>query len=66
MFDEYPEVLNVDEACEILRCGRNNMYALLTSDNEKNKLRAYRVHTAVANGRWCGVERPECGAPAAG
>lgn len=24
------------------------------------------VHTAVANGRWCGVERPECGAPAAG
>lgn len=42
MFDEYPEVLNVDEACEILRCGRNNMYALLTSDNEKNKLRAYR------------------------
>lgn len=42
MFDEYPEVLNVDEACEILRCGRNNLYALLTSDNEKNKLRAYR------------------------
>ena len=24
------------------------------------------MHTAVANGRWCGVERPECGAPAAG
>ena len=24
------------------------------------------LHTAVANGRWCGVERPECGAPAAG
>lgn len=42
MFDEYPEVLNVDEACEILRCGRNNLYALLTSDNEKNRLRAYR------------------------
>ena len=42
MFDEYPEVLNVDEACEILRYGRNNLYALLTSDNEKNRLRAYR------------------------
>lgn len=42
MFDEYPEVLNVDEACEILRCGRNNLYALLTSDNEKNRLWAYR------------------------
>ena len=24
------------------------------------------LHTAVSNGRWCGVERPECGAPAAG
>lgn len=42
MFEDYPEILNVDEVCEILRCGRNNLYALLTSDNEKNKLRAYR------------------------
>ncbi len=42
MFEEYPEILNVDEACEILRCGRNNLYALLTSDNEKTRLRAYR------------------------
>ena len=31
----------------------------------KKKLYLY-LHTAVANGRWCGVERPECGAPAAG
>lgn len=35
MFEDYPEILNVDEVCEILRCGRNNLYALLTSDNEK-------------------------------
>lgn len=42
MFEDYPEVLSVEEACEILRCGRNNLYALLTSDNEKNRLRAYR------------------------
>ena len=42
MFEDYPEILNVDAVCEILRCGRNNLYALLTSDNEKNKLRAYR------------------------
>ena len=42
MFDDYPEILNVEEACELLRCGRNNLYALLTSGNEKNRLRAYR------------------------
>ena len=42
MFEDYPDILNVDEVREILRCGRNNLYALLTSDNEKNKLRAYR------------------------
>ena len=42
MFEAYREILNLDEVCEILRCGRNNLYALLTSDNEKNKLRAYR------------------------
>lgn len=49
MFDEYPEVLNVDEACEILRIGRNNFYRLLKEDNGKgeNKLRAFR------NGRVC-------------
>lgn len=42
MFEEYPEVLSVDEACELLRCGRNNLYAILTAHNEKNRLRAYR------------------------
>ncbi len=42
MFEDYPEVLSVEEACEILRCGRNNLYAQLTTDNEKNRLRAYR------------------------
>ncbi len=26
----------------------------------------FEVYTAVINGRWCGAERPECGAPAVG
>lgn len=44
MFNDYPEVLNVDEACEILRIGRNNLYKLLKEDNGKgeNKLKAFR------------------------
>jgi len=44
MFEDYPEVLNVDEACELLRIGRNNLYKLLKADNGKgeNKLRAFK------------------------
>ena len=29
MFDEYPDVLTVEEACEALRVGYNALYALL-------------------------------------
>lgn len=42
MFEEYPEVLNVDEACELLRCGRNRLYKLINSENPKNQLKAYK------------------------
>ena len=44
MFEEYPDILNVDEACELLRIGRNNFYKLLKADNGKgeNKLRAFK------------------------
>lgn len=42
MFEDYPEVLNVDEACELLRIGRNNFYKLLKEDNSENKLRAFK------------------------
>lgn len=38
MFEEYPEVLSVDEACELLRIGRNNLYKLI----KENKLKSYR------------------------
>ena len=31
MFDEYPDVLTVEEACEALRVGYNALYALLGS-----------------------------------
>lgn len=41
MFEEYPDVLNVDEACELLRIGRNNFYKLLKEDNGK-KLHAFK------------------------
>lgn len=42
MFEEYPEVLNVDEACELLRCGRNCLYSLINSEDPKNRLKAYK------------------------
>lgn len=38
MFNDYPEVLSVEEACEILRMGRNSLYELLNG----NVLKAYR------------------------
>lgn len=38
MFDEYPEILTVEDACEALRVGYNAMYELLNS----GKLKAYR------------------------
>ena len=38
MFEEYPDVLTVEEACEALRIGENAMYELLGS----GKLKGYR------------------------
>lgn len=38
MFDEYPDILTVEEACEALRVGNNAMYELLNS----GKIRAYK------------------------
>lgn len=32
---DYPDILNMDEACEILRIGHNNMYKLLNSGELK-------------------------------
>lgn len=38
MYDTYPEVLSVNEACEILSIGRNNLYTLL----QTKQLKAFR------------------------
>ena len=38
IFNDYPDILTVDEVCEILRIGYNAIYANLNS----GKLRAYR------------------------
>lgn len=38
MFEQYPEILSVEEACEALRIGYNAMYELLSS----GKVKAYR------------------------
>lgn len=38
MFEEYPDVLTAEEACEALRVGYNAMYELLNS----GKLKGYR------------------------
>lgn len=38
MLEDYPDILTVDEACEVLRIGYNAIYELLSS----GKLKAYR------------------------
>ncbi len=38
MFEEYDDLLTVDEACELLKIGHNTIYALLNS----NKLKGFR------------------------
>ena len=47
MFEEYPDILTVEEACEALRVGQNAMYRLLSN----NKLKAYK------NGRTWRIPR---------
>lgn len=42
MLTEYPEVLTVEETCEILRIGKNRCYELL----KKEILNGYREGTA--------------------
>lgn len=38
MFEQYPDILTVEEACEALRMGYNAVYELLNS----GKLKAYK------------------------
>lgn len=38
MFEQYPDILTVEEACEALRVGYNAIYSLLSS----GKLRGYK------------------------
>lgn len=38
MFDQYPDILTVEEACEALRMGYNAVYDLLN----EGKLKAYK------------------------
>ena len=35
MFEQYPDILSVEEACEALRVGYNAMYELLNSGKVK-------------------------------
>lgn len=35
MFEQYPDILSVEEACEALRVGYNAMYELLNSSKVK-------------------------------
>lgn len=47
MFEDYPDILTVEEACEALRVGYNAMYDLLNT----GKLKAYK------NGRTWRIPR---------
>lgn len=38
MFEQYPDILSVEEACEALRVGYNAMYELLNN----GKIKAYK------------------------
>lgn len=38
MFEQYPDILSVEEACEALRVGYNAMYKLLNN----GKIKAYK------------------------
>ena len=38
MFEQYPDILTVEEVCEALRMGYNAVYALLN----ESKLKAYK------------------------
>ena len=38
MFDDYPDILTVEEACEVLRIGYNAIYGYLNS----GRLKGYR------------------------
>ena len=38
MFEQYPDILSVEEACEALRVGYNAMYELLNN----GKVKAYK------------------------
>ena len=38
MFEEYPDIVTVDEMCDMLRCGKNAAYQYLNS----GKIRAIR------------------------
>lgn len=38
MFEQYPDILSIEEACEALRVGYNAMYELLNS----GKVKAYK------------------------
>lgn len=35
MFDDYPDLVTVEELCEMLSIGKNTAYALLASDDLK-------------------------------
>ena len=39
MFEQYPDILTVEEACEALRMGYNAVYDLLN----EGKLKAYKI-----------------------
>lgn len=38
LFEQYDEILNTEEACEALKCGKNSLYRLL----QTGQLKGYR------------------------
>ena len=40
MFDNYPDLLNIDDACEIMQMSRNTLYKLLQS----KEIKAFQIN----------------------
>ena len=52
MFNEYPDLVNVDELCEMLSIGKNGAYKLLSSGH----LKAFRYNRIWKIPKQCIIE----------
>lgn len=52
MFDEYPDILNINQLCTALGIGRNKAYALINS----NQISCMRIGKTIKVPKYCLTE----------